>query len=232
MGRFSIQRRSESWITLFNVKPAVGFTLPWAGVTPAPSVKMKMRDFVPVRTCWAEADCYFFLVVPLPDSGTASGELVALLVTVRAPLRVPSAVGENFIATLHFLWGAIVGPHPLTREKSPVATMFVNVTAAVLVLVITMRFGLLVLLAPNTTLPRLRLCGETASEPTGVGVAVGVRVGVAVAVGVCTGVLTLVGVGDGVAEADGVEVAVAVAVALAVAVAVAEAVGVEVRVGV
>jgi hypothetical protein len=28
----------------------VGFTLPWAGVTPAPSVKKeKMRDFVPVR---------------------------------------------------------------------------------------------------------------------------------------------------------------------------------------
>src|SRR5271170_1606836 len=28
--------------TRFEVKPAVGFTLPWAGVTPAPSVK-KMR---------------------------------------------------------------------------------------------------------------------------------------------------------------------------------------------
>jgi hypothetical protein len=32
------------------VKPAVGFTLPWAGVTPAPTIeKRKMRDFVPVR---------------------------------------------------------------------------------------------------------------------------------------------------------------------------------------
>jgi hypothetical protein len=32
-------------------KPTVGFTLPWAGVTPAPSErrKEKMRDFVPVR---------------------------------------------------------------------------------------------------------------------------------------------------------------------------------------
>ncbi len=29
-------------ITLFNVKPTVGFTLPWAGVTPAPSVKRKV----------------------------------------------------------------------------------------------------------------------------------------------------------------------------------------------
>jgi len=29
----------EAEITLFNVKPAVGFTLPWAGVTPAPSTR-------------------------------------------------------------------------------------------------------------------------------------------------------------------------------------------------
>jgi hypothetical protein len=35
--------------TLFNVKPTVGFTLPRAGVTPAPNER-KMRDFVPVRT--------------------------------------------------------------------------------------------------------------------------------------------------------------------------------------
>src|SRR5713101_5450268 len=164
-----------------------------------------MRDFVPVRTCCAEADCYFFLVVPLPDSGTASGELVALLVIVSAPPRAPSAVGENLIVTLHFFRGAIVGPHPLTREKSPLATIPASVTAAVLVLVITTRFGLLLAPAPNTTLPRLRLCGDTPSEPTGVGVAVGVGVGVAVgvavglAVGVAdwTGVCTVVGVGDG-----------------------------------
>jgi hypothetical protein len=37
--------------TLFNVKPAVGFTLPSAGVTPAPSEgKRKMRGFAPVRS--------------------------------------------------------------------------------------------------------------------------------------------------------------------------------------
>jgi len=149
-----------------------------------------MRDFVPVRTYRAEADCYFFLVVPLPDSDTASGELVALLVIFSAPLRVPSAVGENFIVTLNFFFDAIVGPHPLMLEKSPVATMLANVTAAVLVLVITTRFGLLVLPAPNTTFPRLRLCGDTASEPSGVGVAVGV--GVCVRVGVAVGVAVAV----------------------------------------
>jgi hypothetical protein len=167
----------------------------------------------------------------LPDRGTASGELVALLVIVSAPLRVPSAVGENFIVTLHFLRGAIARPHPETREKSPLVTMPAKVTGAVLVLVITTRFGLLLASAPNITLPRLRLCGDTPSEPIGVGVAVGVRVGVAVVVGVWTGVLTVVGVGDGVAEADGVEVAVALVVAVAVAVAVADAVGIGVVFG-
>ena len=127
---------------------------------------------------------FFFFVVPLPDRGTASGELVALLVIVSAPPRAPRAVGKNFIVTLHFFFGAIVGPHPLAREKSPVAAMPAKVTAVVPVLVITTRFGLLLLPAPNTTLPRLRLFGDTPSEPTGVGVGVGVRVGVAVTVGV------------------------------------------------
>jgi hypothetical protein len=31
------------------VKPAVGFTLPWAGLTPAPSERKRMRDFVPLE---------------------------------------------------------------------------------------------------------------------------------------------------------------------------------------
>jgi hypothetical protein len=30
-----------------KVKPAVGFTLPSAGLSPAPSERKKMRDFVP-----------------------------------------------------------------------------------------------------------------------------------------------------------------------------------------
>jgi hypothetical protein len=38
-------------IHFIEMKPTVGFMLPWAGVTPAPSIKKeKMRDFVPVRT--------------------------------------------------------------------------------------------------------------------------------------------------------------------------------------
>jgi len=120
---------------------------------------------------------FFFFVVPLPDRGIARGELVAVLVIVRAPVRVPRAVGENFIVTLHIFFGAIVGPHPEVREKSPLATMFANVTAVVvLVLVIKTRLGLLLLPPPNTTLPRLRLPGDAPSEPTGVAVAVGVGV--------------------------------------------------------
>jgi hypothetical protein len=34
-------RIREGKITLLNVKPTVGFTLPWAGVTPAPNVKRR-----------------------------------------------------------------------------------------------------------------------------------------------------------------------------------------------
>ena len=80
-------------------------------------------------------------MVPLPDSGTASGELVALLEIVSAPARAPRVVGENLIVTLHFFRGAIVGPHPLTREKSPLVRMPVNVTGVAPVFVITTRFG-------------------------------------------------------------------------------------------
>jgi hypothetical protein len=39
----------EGEITLLDEEPAVGSSPPWARVTPAPSVKTKMRDFVPVR---------------------------------------------------------------------------------------------------------------------------------------------------------------------------------------
>jgi hypothetical protein len=44
-----IAARQAKIIHELNVKPAVGFTLPSAGLSPAPSVKRKMRDFVPVR---------------------------------------------------------------------------------------------------------------------------------------------------------------------------------------
>src|SRR5260370_23552309 len=124
---------------------------------------------------------YFLFVVPVPDSGTASGESVALLVIVSAPPRAPSAVGRNLIVTLHFLRGAIVGPHPLTSEKSPLATIPTKVTAAsLLAFVITRRFGLLVAPAPNTTLPSLRPRGDTPSAATGFGGGGAVRVGLSV----------------------------------------------------
>jgi hypothetical protein len=40
--RLEITRSGEGEITSLNVKPAVGFTLPWAGVTPAPSINRKI----------------------------------------------------------------------------------------------------------------------------------------------------------------------------------------------
>jgi DNA-binding PadR family transcriptional regulator len=44
------EMREEGKVTLLNAKPAVGFALPSAGVTPAPGIRKKrMRDVVPVR---------------------------------------------------------------------------------------------------------------------------------------------------------------------------------------
>jgi DNA-binding PadR family transcriptional regulator len=45
-----VRDRKIAKVTKLNVKPAVGFTLPSAGLSPAPRVKKrKMRDVVPVR---------------------------------------------------------------------------------------------------------------------------------------------------------------------------------------
>ena len=134
------------------------------------------------------------------------------------PSRVPKPVGENRIVTGHWDLGPIVAPQPLTIAKSPLVMILENVTRMVLLLfMIVMCLGLLTAPSPNTTLPRLSLCGETCSS-SGTAVAVGVAVGVAVAVAVAVAVL--------------VAVAVAVAVLVAVAVAVAVLVAVDVGVGV
>src|SRR5208337_5550254 len=58
-----------------DVKPAVGFTLPWAGVTPAPSDKTKMRDFVPLELFSAEVAGF----EDVEDVGEASVDDVAIV---------------------------------------------------------------------------------------------------------------------------------------------------------
>lgn len=170
--------------------------------------------------------------MPLPVSPTEPGELLALLLIVNVPSRVPSAVGLKVTVTEHLDLGPIVAPHPLTIAKSPLATMLENVTGVVLLLFRIVTFlGLLTAPVPNTTLPSLRTRGETFSATgtaVAVVVAVGVEVAVAVAVGVgvsvATGVLTAEGVPVGAAVDVAVEVDVAVAVAVGDAVAVAVAV--------
>src|SRR5882762_2832769 len=49
-GEVKVERMEGRSITLFNVKPAVGFTLPWAGASPCTAVRIKMRRCAPVRT--------------------------------------------------------------------------------------------------------------------------------------------------------------------------------------
>jgi hypothetical protein len=168
--------------------------------------------------------------MPSPFSPTDADELLALLLMVSVPLRVPSAVGEKLSVTTHLPSGAIIAPHPFCALKSPLTPMLEKVTGVVSLLfwIVTL-CGLLTALFPNTTLPNLIRCGETASA-IGTGVTVGVAVGVRVALAVAVAVAVRAGVAVLVAVAVAVDVGVGVAVAVEVGVAVA--VAVEVAVGV
>ena len=48
--------------------------------------------------------------LPVPDRATASVGLVALLATVRVPVRVPVAVGRNVTVAVHEAPAASVAP--------------------------------------------------------------------------------------------------------------------------
>jgi hypothetical protein len=48
MALFQSERRIQQ--NLIVVKPALGFTLPWAGASPCTQVRIKMRRYAPVRT--------------------------------------------------------------------------------------------------------------------------------------------------------------------------------------
>jgi hypothetical protein len=72
----------EGEITLLSVKPAVGFTHPWAGVTPAPNVEKKMpRRFIASR----HTDCYSRFPLcskPRVMNANHAAALVLLVLTV------------------------------------------------------------------------------------------------------------------------------------------------------
>ena len=72
---------------------------------------------------------------PVPDSATVVGLFVALLVTVREPVRVPEAVGLKLTVTEHEPPAAIDVPQVLVWAKSPETETPETVAAAVPVFV-------------------------------------------------------------------------------------------------
>ena len=72
------------------MKPLLCFTLPWAGMTPAPITrKRRMRDFVPVRTCQKGAGSFFLL-----RSAAAASDTSPVISRERRPTASRS-VGEG-----------------------------------------------------------------------------------------------------------------------------------------
>jgi hypothetical protein len=83
------RRQVEARITLFNVKPAVGFTLPSAGVTPAPSEKKSQNGEDAILLSGSSSLCHSrakaavaknpgsFLTSPVIFTGEAAGRTAA-----------------------------------------------------------------------------------------------------------------------------------------------------------
>jgi hypothetical protein len=98
---------------------------------------------------------------PVPLNAMVAGELLALLVTVTPPLKLPLAVGAN--ATLKEVdWPAlsVMGDSPLTVNPVPVTLSFDSDTLPVPVFV---RVTVFVVLVPAATLPKLNEVGEAES---------------------------------------------------------------------
>jgi hypothetical protein len=98
--------------------------------------------------------------VPVPLSGTAVGELVALLAILTLPVRLPAVVGSN--RTLNVVVppaGIVAGvASPLTLKAPPLSPICEIVSDAVPVFV-TVKLSDFV--CPSATLPKLKLDGET-----------------------------------------------------------------------
>ena len=84
---------------------------------------------------------------PVPDSATVVGLLVALLVTVSVPVRVPDAVGRKLTLTVQEAPAAIDVPQVLVCGKSPLTETPETVAAAVPVLVTVTAWAALVVLS-------------------------------------------------------------------------------------
>jgi hypothetical protein len=85
--------------------------------------------------------------------------LLALSVTVTAPLAAPVAVGVNVTEITHFFPGKTELPQVLISVKAALATMLPMVSVAVPVLLRITFFAALV--EPTATLPKLRDVGDS-----------------------------------------------------------------------
>ena len=74
-------------------------------------------------------------MVPLPDSATVCGLVLALSLTLSVPLRVPIAVGVKVTLMVHLAPPARLLPQLLVCEKSPLVVMLVMLSETVPVLV-------------------------------------------------------------------------------------------------
>jgi hypothetical protein len=100
-------------------------------------------------------------VVPVPVRETVSGLLVALLVTVRDPVRVPDAVAPYLTETVQFAPAARLDPQVLVCENGPVVATEEIAAAAVPVLVTVTVWAALV--EPTVVLPNVSDVGEADS---------------------------------------------------------------------
>jgi hypothetical protein len=101
---------------------------------------------------------------PVPDRETVAGELVALLVTVAVPVRIPVAAGVKVTFSIAVCPGVKICP-----VETPLA---VYPAPEILTLeMVTFEFPALVIVAPRTllpprlTFPKLRLVALAASFP-------------------------------------------------------------------
>jgi hypothetical protein len=98
---------------------------------------------------------------PVPLSAMVAGELVALLVTVTPPLKLPLAVGANATSNeVDCPALNVMGDSPLTVNPLPVTLSFDTETLPVPVFV---RVTVFVVLVPAATLPKLNEVGEAES---------------------------------------------------------------------
>src|SRR5437762_381592 len=106
------------------------------------------------------------LLIPLPASPTVSGLLLALLVTVKVPVRAPPAVGVNVTVTVQEPPAAAMAEQQmLVWEKAPRVARDATVAAELVGLATGTVWAALV--EPVATEPKLSAVGVAFTPVTG-----------------------------------------------------------------